>query len=69
MHRVLKSGHEDRFLKNRTQDFESIVECNYWFQVNQWLTVGPDFQYIIHPKGLETIKNAWVLGIQMKMLL
>lgn len=47
------------------QDFESIVEVNYWIQFNNWFYIAPDFQYIIHPKGMSSIPNAYVIGAQI----
>ena len=50
------------------QNFESVLELNYWIQPNQWLSIVPDFQYIIHPKG-RSIPNAYVLGVQIGIVL
>lgn len=47
------------------QHGETVLELNYWVQVNQWFYVMPDFQYIIHPKGTEKYNNAWVVGAQI----
>jgi len=47
------------------QHGETVLEWNYWIQVNQWFYVMPDFQYIIHPKGTEKYNNAWVIGAQI----
>ena len=47
------------------QSFESIFEVNYWAWVTPWMAVTPDFQYVINPKGLGTIPNAYVLGAQI----
>lgn len=51
------------------QSAETVLELNYWFQVNDWCTVVPDLQYIINPKGLGTISNALVLGAQIGFVL
>lgn len=64
-----KRAHQEGSLRTQSQDFEAVLECNHWFRMSPWLAFSPDFQYIIHPKGLRAVKNAWVLGIQMKMLL
>ncbi|MBI5272350.1 MAG: carbohydrate porin [Chlamydiia bacterium] len=50
------------------QNFESILELNYWFQVNEWCQVAPDAQLILHPKGTD-IPNAFCLGAQIGFLL
>ncbi len=52
-------------LNNPTQSAESFVEINYRIQVNPWLFIQPDIQYIMNPRGFHTIKNAWVVGEQM----
>ncbi len=44
---------------------ETVVELNYWAWINQWVALTPDFQYIINPKGLGTIPNAFVFGLQV----
>ncbi len=46
------------------QNFESVIELNYWIQVNPWFYIAPDMQYIIHPKGRNT-PNAYVIGAQI----
>ena len=50
------------------QNYEAVVELNYWFQVNQWCVFTPDFQFIIHPQGLE-IPNAFCIGAQIGFVL
>lgn len=45
------------------QNYETILELDYWIQVNPWLAIVPDMQYIIKPRGLH-IPNAYVLGFQ-----
>ena len=46
------------------QNFESVLETTYWWQVNPWLSVMPDLQIIFHPKGTD-LSNAFCLGFQM----
>ena len=48
-----------------------MIELNYNVRVNRWLSVMPDFQYIIHPNGQgykpypkENLPNAAVFGAQ-----
>lgn len=52
----------------QTQNFEAVLELNYWIQINQWMNIVPDLQYIIHPLGLNT-PNAWVAGLQLSLIL
>lgn len=49
------------------QHFEAILEVNYQIQVWPWLTVMPDYQYIIHPGGTSELQNAHVLGGQINV--
>lgn len=50
---------------NQPQNFEALIEFNYWFEVNPWLAITPDIQYIINPSGFGTIPNALVVGAQV----
>ncbi len=50
------------------QNFETVLELNYWIQVTNWWQITPDIQYVINPDGLGTIKNAWVFGAQIGIL-
>ncbi|MCB1106803.1 MAG: carbohydrate porin [Chlamydiia bacterium] len=54
---------------NQPQNFESVVELNHWFQINPWLIIVPDIQYVINPRGLGTIKDALVVGAQISITL
>ncbi len=45
------------------QNFEALLELNYWCYVRPWFNVTPSMQYVINPKGLGG-KNALVLGLQ-----
>jgi porin len=54
---------------SQPQNFEALIELNHWFQVNPWLIIVPDLQYVIKPRGLGTIKNAWVVGAQISITL
>ncbi len=44
------------------ETYEMVFEWAYQIQVNPWLTVQPDVQYIVNPGATGTIQNAWVLG-------
>lgn len=48
-----------------TQNYEMVIELNHQIKVNKWLFIQPDMQYIIKPKGYDSIKNALVLGAQV----
>ncbi len=56
-HKEEKNGQEP-------QNFETVLELNYWIQINKWFYIMPDMQYIIRPKGLNT-PNAFVIGAQI----
>lgn len=57
---------QDRLLQLEPQNFESILELNYWATINKRLSIIPDIQYVIRPKGLN-IPNALVLGAQISI--
>lgn len=44
------------------ETYEMVFEWAYQIQVNPWLTVQPDVQYIVNPGATGTIDNALVLG-------
>ena len=46
------------------QNFETIYELNYWAQINKWFYIVPDFQIVVHPKGLKN-PRAYVFGAQI----
>ncbi len=41
---------------------EMVLEATYQAQINKWLVVQPDVQFIINPGGSESIGNALVVG-------
>jgi porin len=43
---------------------ETTVELTYLAQLSSWLSVQPDAQYVIHPGGMQGVRNAVVLGIR-----
>ncbi len=45
--------------------YELVLEWGYRLQVNQFLYVQPDIQWVINPGGRSEIPNALVLGAQM----
>jgi porin len=44
---------------------ETLLELNYWWQMRPYLALTPVIQYVINPRGLGTIDNAFVAGIQL----
>lgn len=53
-----------RALGQEGQTAETVLELDYWVQINPWFYIMPDLQYIIRPKGLN-IPNAFVVGVQI----
>ena len=57
------------------RDYESEIEVTYQATLTPWLSVQPDFQYVMHPggnianptnaTGLTPIKDAAILGLRM----
>lgn len=56
-------GHEAGF--SRTQ--ETVLEVYYKIQVTGWMTISPDFQYIVHPGGQASVGDAVVVGARVQM--
>lgn len=46
------------------QHFEAVFEANYWLYLSPWWYVAPDYQYVMHPCGKTSLKNAHVVGLQ-----
>jgi len=53
---------------------QMVFELNYNVQVNRWLQMMPNIQYLVHPDGLATAKypvnnipNAFVVGLQFNI--
>jgi porin len=43
--------------------YEIVLEATYQIELSPWLSVQPDFQYVIHPSGTD-VANALVLGVR-----
>lgn len=43
---------------------ESVIEATYRFQVANWGTIQPDFQYFINPSAQHGSRNAFVSGVR-----
>lgn len=48
---------------------EELFELSYSFQVNPWLMIRPDVQYIVNPGTFNYSRtdNAWAVGVQAKV--
>lgn len=56
-------------INNEAQQLaETVLELNHWFYVSKYCFITPDMQYIIRPKGLDSIPNAYVLGVQIALI-
>ena len=47
----------------------SNIEVYYNIQVTPWLSISPDFQYIINPGGTHEHRDAMIVGIRTQMSL
>jgi porin len=47
-----------------TPTYEAVLETSYVIQLNKYLSVQPDLQYIVRPGGSGDIPNALVIGLQ-----
>jgi porin len=48
-----------------SQTNETDIEFNHQVQINPYLYVRPNIQYVIKPNGLNRIRNALVLGVEL----
>lgn len=46
---------------------ETNLEVSYYIQVNDWLSLQPDIQYIINPGGTGELENAFVGGVRFSI--
>jgi porin len=46
---------------------ETTMELTYLAQLGSWLSVQPDLQYVIHPGGTRSTRNAVVLGLRFAL--
>lgn len=49
------------------EDYELTIEGTYRFQVNPWLVVQPDIQYVINPGTSKSVDNALVIGTRFEI--
>jgi porin len=59
-------GSFSRYVPSATA--ETVIEANYQINLNRWLSITPDLQYIVRPNGSTAIKNAFVLGTQLAIV-
>jgi len=50
-----------------TESHETVMEAYYNAAVTGWFNVTPSVQYVIHPGGMEAVKDAVVLGVRIQM--
>ena len=48
---------------------EFNLELSARLQINEWLALQPDLQWIRHPGGRVDIEDAWVLGLRLEVAL
>jgi len=46
---------------------EMTIEATYLAQINDWLAIQPDFQYVINPNTDPTLRNAWVFQLRAEI--
>jgi porin len=46
---------------------ETVIEATYLAQVNAWLAIQPDFQYVIRPNTDPTLRNAMVFQLRAEV--
>ncbi len=46
---------------------ETAIELTYLIQVNSWLAIQPDLQYVVTPNTTPTIPNAWAFQLRIAM--
>jgi porin len=44
-------------------DYEAVIEVSYRAQLTAWLTLQPDFQYVMHPGGRGALDDAYVFSL------
>ena len=62
--RIFQEQQREQGLNVFPQNAETVLEANYRIQVTPWFYFQPDFQYIIKPRGIDNISDAFVLGAQ-----
>ena len=52
---------------NNSESTETDWELTYRAQINGWLALQPDVQYIVHPNMDKTIDDAFILGLRAEV--
>ena len=50
-----------------TETNETVMEAYYNAPVTGWLSVSPSVQYVIHPGGVNTVKDAVIFGLRVQI--
>jgi len=67
---VARSGISQQFSHSREEQgkpgssAETVIELTYKYQLTQWGSIQPDFQYLINPSGVTGSRNAFVFGLR-----
>jgi porin len=46
---------------------ETAIEATYLAQINDWLAIQPDVQYVVRPNTDPTIKDAFVFQLRAEI--
>ena len=46
---------------------ESAIELTYLAQLEPWLAIQPDLQYVIHPNTTTAIPDSWALQVRFEL--
>jgi len=49
------------------KDYETSVELTYSAQINEFLRIQPDIQYIINPGAVSGVQDALVIGLRTEI--
>jgi porin len=60
----MQSQLQQGFLVNRA---ETAIEATYLAQINDWLAIQPDIQYVVRPNTDPTIKDAFVFQLRAEI--
>jgi porin len=69
---VARNGHAYRDLQaslgEAVNDHETAIEVTWRFQMNPWLAVQPDLQYVVNPGTSPGIADALVVGVRFDVV-
>jgi porin len=57
----------DKVASNSNKDDEIDFELNYVYNYSPAVMIRPNLQYVYQPNGLDTIDDAWVAGVSVKL--